>query len=144
MSAHAQPSVVVNRVTQARGGVHTVSVILFHFIVVYLANLARWFVIGIELSGLSSVIMCRHSSRFLLAPPSISRTGCSAEKGDDLPGSIRTRARGWGPAPCQTLATKRSRCARGNEVGVACMRSKSPLTEVCRDYANREFILDYR
>ena len=70
-----------------------------------------------------------HSSRFLLAPPSISRTGCSAEKGDDLSGSIGARARGWGPAPCQTLARERSQYARVNGVGVACMSSKSPLNE---------------
>ena len=35
MSAHAQPNAVVNRVTQARRGVLTASVILFYFIFLY-------------------------------------------------------------------------------------------------------------
>ena len=59
--------------------------------------------------GVAESLPSGRSSRFLLAPPSISRTGCSAEKGDDLSGSIGARARGWGPAPCQTLARERSR-----------------------------------
>ena len=41
MSAHAQPLAVVNRVTQARRGVLTASVILFYFMSVLAVELAE-------------------------------------------------------------------------------------------------------
>ena len=46
-----------------------------------------------------------HSSRFLLAPPSIPASVVG--KGGDLSGSIGARASGMGPTPCQTLARDR-------------------------------------
>ena len=41
MSAHAQPNAVVNRVTQARRGILTASVILFYFMSVLAVELAE-------------------------------------------------------------------------------------------------------
>ena len=52
-----------------------------------------------------------HSSRFLLAPPSIPASVVG--KGGDPAGSIGARARGVGPTPCQTLARDRSWGVRG-------------------------------